>query len=164
MSLKITVNEESGKITAYITGKKSLLKKIPRSDFIRALNAFPKIVRRHIDRQDLKVPKLAASTIRRKKGETRVYYETGELYRDIGVHKYSSDAGQVLGAWAGWDAKKVHKPSNTTYGVLLKRLMYGWGDVPGRDLITPSIKEWKKRIWNPYMAKMKRDFHKTGTV
>lgn len=119
----------------------------------KAARKYNKIIRGHIDRQDLGLIKLSERTIKRK-GHDKAYVETGEFYTSLRTATFKTSGKANFSVQAGPKLDKVHSASGLTNLELAKRLAYGYDKIPPRDIFTPSIIEWKRKVWTPLRKKL----------
>lgn len=101
----------------------------------------------HIDNQDLSWTPLAESTVKKKKGDSTIYVETGSLRDGLTVRKIKSSQDTIV-LFIGASPWKRHKESGLKMSDLMIYLEYGTtdGKIPPRPLIEPSFEEVKSKI------------------
>lgn len=99
----------------------------------------------HIDNQDLNWTPLSPITIRLKKGDSRIYIETGEFKSKIVVRGIKSTKSQST-IFIGANPWTMHNGSKMKMSTLLNILEYGNKYIPPRPLIRPTWEEMKPKV------------------
>jgi HK97 gp10 family phage protein len=111
----------------------------------------------HIDKQDLNWESLARYTIE-KKGNDKVYVETGWLRDNLGVRRVATKPNKKR-IFVGASPWKTHKPSGKKFSELMIMLEYGTEDTPARPLMRPTWEEMQdevEEIWSDALDELIR--------
>lgn len=144
-------------IAAWVKGKRTLLA-VSRPAMVKVVSLYGNIIQKHIDNQDLNMPALSPSTVR-KKGHDRWYWETGSFYEALGKTTTRNTATMTR-VTSGPSLRDRHNPSGMTYALFARRLAFGHGRIPPRDIFTPSRREWEKKHWKPYVETVTKGLHR----
>lgn len=107
----------------------------------------------HIDAQDL-------PWVAKKKGDTPIYIETGELRDSLCVRRVKSSAtGSTI--FVGASPWKTHKESGLKCSDLMIYLEYGTRKIPARPLVRPTWEEMRD-IVKENMSEIGEDIIKMG--
>lgn len=96
----------------------------------------------HIDAQDLAWAPLAEATVK-KKGNSTVYVETGDLRRNAFKVRQLKSSKKGSSFFVGANPWTRHIPSGQQMNIVLTELEYGTDKIPARPIVRPSVEEFK---------------------